>query len=272
MKRRKPTSKDLKRIQSYRIIDDMFMNLFFDEDNDVTAFVLRIILKMPDLKVTSTKVQRIIENPNGRSIKLDVHAIDSHGKQYDIEMQRDSEDAHPKRARYYSSLMDTKMLKPQQRIKDLKDTYVIFITEEDVFHEDKPIYRFETLNVDNYEQFNDGRHIIYLNASYDDDATDLGKLVHDMMCRQPDEMKYKVLADKAKYLKDDKEVVDKMLSASEQIREEGIKRGRAQGKAEADIEFAMKLLIRGKDTYEEIAEITGLPIKKIEKLAKKKAV
>ena len=88
------------------------------------------------------------------------------------------------------------------------------------------------------------------------------------MCRQPDEMKYKVLADKAKYLKDDKEVVDKMLSASEQIREEGIKKGRA----EADIEFAMKLLIRGKDTYEEIAEITGLPIKKIEKLAKKKAV
>ena len=258
------SAKELKMIRSYRIIDDLFMNLFFDDDNEVTEFVLRIILDMPKLKVTSTKVQEVIENPNGRSVKLDIHAEDSDGVRYDIEMQRDSEDANPRRARYYSSLMDTKMLEPGQNIRELKDTYVIFITEEDVVKEGKAIYKYETVNVENYKHFNDGRHIIYVNASFKDDVSALGKLTHDLLCQSPDEMNYKALADKARYLKEDKEGIMKSKSVIEEIRVEAEK--------ETTIEIALKLINRGMGSYEEIADITGLAIEKVMELARDKAV
>lgn len=41
------------------------------------------------------------------------------------------------------------------------------------------------------EYFNDGSHIIYVNAGYKDD-TELGKLMHDFSVTEPDDMKRKV--------------------------------------------------------------------------------
>ena len=51
-------------------------------------------------------------------------------------------------------------------------------------------------------------------------------------------------------------------------REEGVK----EGKEEQAIKTAEKMLKRGKLTYEEIADYTGLPVEKIEELAKKVTV
>lgn len=45
-----------------------------------------------------------------------------------------------------------------------------------------------------------------------------------------------------------------------------------ENKEEKAIEIAKNLIIRGKDTMEEIAEVTGIPVEKIYELAKDKAV
>ena len=50
------------------------------------------------------------------------------GKIMDIEIQRSDRGTGVKRARFHSSMLDTKMLKAKQKFKELHDSYVIFIT------------------------------------------------------------------------------------------------------------------------------------------------
>lgn len=49
-----------------------------------------------------------------------------------IEIQRADKGADPKRARYHSSILDAHLLRPNDDFKDLPETYVIFITGNDV--------------------------------------------------------------------------------------------------------------------------------------------
>ena len=46
----------------------------------------------------------------------------------DVEVQGNSEGAHVRRARYHSSMVDSRMLKEGQAFRELKDSYVIFIS------------------------------------------------------------------------------------------------------------------------------------------------
>ena len=78
-----------------------------------------------------------------RSICLDAAATDAEGVEYDIEVQRASDGARPKRARYHSSVMDVENLDAGQEFEELPTTYVIFITEKDVFEKGEPYYIIE---------------------------------------------------------------------------------------------------------------------------------
>ena len=64
--------------------------------------------------------------------------------------------------------------------------------------------------------FDDGSHIIYANGAYRDD-TPLGKLMHDFACKNPSEMNYKILADRAKELKGTEEGGKTMGKALEKL-------------------------------------------------------
>ena len=257
-----------KPIEDYRIIDDLFMNLFFDGDNVVTALVLRIILAEPELNVSYVRKQEQLENPGHRSVTLDVRADGTEGSRHNIEMQRDLAEASPKRARYHSSLMDTKMLAPQEELDKLNDSYVIFVTEGDARGDGQLINRYEMIDLDNGRKFGDGRHIIYVNSTYVDDQTDLGKLVHDFLCKDPNDMYYEVLANKMRYLKETKEGRAKMYSEIERIREEGMEEGRE----ERSIELAMKAISMGTMSLEEISDFFELPLSTVMQLSEPKAV
>lgn len=69
----------------------------------------------------------------GRNVILDVHALDEDGSEMDIEVQGNSEGAHVKRARFHSSMVDSRMLRAGQKFRELKDSYVIFIYKHDKF-------------------------------------------------------------------------------------------------------------------------------------------
>lgn len=55
--------------------------------------------------------------PKGRSIILDVHAVDAQKREYDIEVQRADAGADVHCARFHSSMLDSKMLKARQEFK-----------------------------------------------------------------------------------------------------------------------------------------------------------
>ena len=117
------------RIRRSRLMDDEYMRKFFSGDKECIQLVLRIILGRDDLTVISCRVQRTMRGSGQfRSIRLDVHAVDSTGRGYDIEVQRGNEGADPRRARFHSALMDANMLKKNENFKALNESYVIFIT------------------------------------------------------------------------------------------------------------------------------------------------
>ena len=57
--------------------------------------------------------------------------------------------------------------------------------------------------------FGDGSHILYVNGKYRGDD-EVGKLMHDFSCTDPDDMNYEILAKKARYFKQDEKGVARL--------------------------------------------------------------
>lgn len=104
---------NLNLLAGFRLLDDDFMTIVFDRNIEATELVLKIILSRADLKVLEVIAQREYKSPitGGRSIELDIYAEDAESKIYDIEVQRADDGADVHRARFHSSMLDTKMLK-----------------------------------------------------------------------------------------------------------------------------------------------------------------
>lgn len=115
-------------VKQLRLIDDEFMKVVFEDKASVEQ-VLRVIPEK-DLTVKKVKTEYTISNLKGRSVRIDIFAVDENGMLYGIEMQKDNDGAEPQRARYISSLMDSGTTKPGGKSPDLHETYVIFITEK----------------------------------------------------------------------------------------------------------------------------------------------
>lgn len=79
------------------------------------------------------------------------------------------------------------ILNPGEDFEKLPETYVIFITKDDVLKKNLPIYHVERIIGETKEAFNDGTHIIYVNSRICDD-TKLGRLIHDFHCKNASEM------------------------------------------------------------------------------------
>ena len=195
-----------------------------------------------------------MKNLQGRSARLDIFAVDSSGAVFNIEVQRSDKGAIPKRARYHSSLIDANITEPGEKYEKLAESFVIFITENDIMGAGLPLYHVNRFVEETGNAFEDDAHIIYVNSQIQDETT-LGRLMHDFSCTDPSDMYYKVLADRVFYFKKEEEGVLAMCRMLEEMRNETA--------LETTKEFALRLIIRGKDTLEEIAEITNLPLEEI---------
>lgn len=251
---RQKREKMLHQIKEFRLLDDDFMTKCFENNREATELVLRIILNNPDIRVMSVQTQYNMKNIKGRSLRLDIYATDSEGKKYNIEIQRADAGAGVKRGRYNSSLIDADILPSGYEVDNLPETYVIFITEHDVFGKNKLIYHVDRFIQETEEFFCDGSHIIYVNATYRDDS-DLGKLMHDFNCSNPDDMNYQVLAQTARYYKEDKEGISTMCKAVEDMIREEKK------------SMAVRMLEVGKMTIDEIAKCSDLSVEEVKELA-----
>ncbi|MCD7733364.1 MAG: PD-(D/E)XK nuclease family transposase [Oscillospiraceae bacterium] len=187
----------------FRLMDDDFMTLVFGGNIEATQLLLRIILDDPKITVIETIGQFEIKNQNGRSVRLDIHAVDANGQHFDVEIQRANSGAGAKCARFNSSMLDTRMAKVGDKVPNLKPSYVIFITERDILGGGFPLYhidrRIEELD---YESFGDGSHIVYVNGEYKNEETPIGMLMHDFRCTSADEMHYDILANRVRYFKE----------------------------------------------------------------------
>lgn len=207
-------------VDTLTLFDDELMGRVFDRNAKATELVLRLILGR-NIKVISVNGQKEIRNAKvgGRNIILDVHAIDVAGEEMNIEVQGGSEGAHVRRARYHSSMLDTGMLKESQPLKELKDSYVIFIYKRDKFGKGLPLYHVDRYIKETEETFGDGSHIIYVNGSYKGDDA-IGKLVSDFHQTDSENMYYSELADGVEHYKETEKGRGNMSEAVEKYARE----------------------------------------------------
>ncbi len=208
-------------IDGFTLFDDDFMSVVFDRNIEAAEFLLNIILERDDMEVVEVIGQREYKNPviGGRSIRIDIYAKDSKGKIYDIEVQRADEGADVHRARFNSSMIDTRMLKERQKFKELHESYVIFITKNDVMGSGLPLYHIDRVVKETGISFGDGSHIIYVNGSYQNEDDPIGKLVHDFDCKESSDMIYPILAKQIHYYKETEGGRATMCKAVEELAE-----------------------------------------------------
>lgn len=108
--------------------------------------VLSVFLEEPDIQLKEVKVEQVILNHSGkRAIRLDAWAMSEDQRQFNMEMQNNSNnDNLPKRSRFYQGMMDTPILKAGKNTKyrQLPSTVILFITQEDIFKKDRAKYTF----------------------------------------------------------------------------------------------------------------------------------
>ena len=266
--------KDLQMLKELRLMDDDFFSEALDGKIEAVEYIINTILERNDIKVKSTKAQVEYKSATKRSIILDIQSEDANGKVIYIEIQRSDRGSGVKRARFHSSMIDRTLLSKGEDFEDLVDTYVIFITENDKFGKGIPLYHIERrIEEMDYAVFGDGTHIIYVNGEYRNMEHPIGSLMHDFNCKEAKDIVNPLLAEEVRYLKETEGGRSQMCKLLEEMRKEvaveAEAKGKAEGKAETTMELALKMLARGRDSLEEIAEMTGLPLDEVRKLTKK---
>ena len=228
---------------------------------------MRIILDKSDLKVLKVQTQKSVENIYGRSVRFDVFATDDSGKIYNIEVQRDDRGAIPARARYNSSMLDYHQLKKKAKFDELLETFVIFITEHDVLHDDKKIYHVDRIIRETGKFFDDGTHIIYVNGEYKGTKGEpLDDLIHDFFCENPEDMRHKQLAERVEFLKSNESEVRKMCRVIEEVFAEELAAGKQESEKSILLDNIRNLMETMKWSAEQAMSALKIPVDKQEEL------
>lgn len=253
-------------IKHWRLLDDDFMKRCLKDNIPAVECILRIIMDMPDLTVQTLIVEDTIPNLQGRGIRLDVHAIDSKNREYDIEVQRSDEGASAKRARFNSSLLDLNSLKKGDKFNDLPETYVIFITENDVLEDGLPLYHIDRTIAETQKKFLDEAHIIFVNGAYHGNDA-IGKLTHDFRSSDATKMFLEPLKETVARYKNNPKEVAKMCKELEAWVEEERLTGEENGKLLQSEATALSML-RDKMPLSLVMKYANLTKEQLNHLAK----
>ena len=265
-------------LSSLCLMDDVFFSKCFSESNECTSLLLRIILSRSDITEEEVRTQQWEHSILSRSARLDILARDKDGKIFNIEIQKDRRGAKRKRARYYSSMIDVSALAKGEDYDTLPESYVIFITEQDALGDGQALYEIERCIAGTGKPYGDGSHIIHVSASLTDSDTELGNLMADLRCTDPDAMHYNELRDRVRFLKRSNEGVISMSGEFEKIieravrisekeaLEKGEKRGEKRGVKRGKTDMVKTMIADGSVPLEKIAQFSGLTVAEVESL------
>lgn len=113
-------------------------------------------------------------------------------------------------------MMGMNILRSGQDFDDLPDSYVIFITRGDVLGAGLPIYHVRRNIEETGEGFGNGTYIVYVDAGRQDD-TELGRLMHDLICKDPKNVYSPVLAQRIRELKETEGGIKSMCEVMDRI-------------------------------------------------------
>ena len=261
-------------LNKLRPIDDTFMRMIF-RDHQCVELLMKIVFG-EQFSLKRFETQEDHKQVISRSVELDIVVYMHEGAVIGIEVEKSKDNASPLRARYHASVLDCDLSYPKEKWKEFPEIYVVFICEEDVLKNGKMLDHIQRYREDG-NIFGDKLHIIYLNASMQDE-TPLGKLMHDMLCNNPDDMYYEVLRKRVSYFKKQEGGKKTMCEALEELITEaknegrkegediGEKRGKLIGEERGEIKKLMKLLLKKfpNKNFEWVKECSKTQLEKID--------
>ena len=244
------------RLKQATVFDNFFMRVVFRK-KEVCQYVLRKILKKPDLVVIECRTEVQISKLFGKDSRLDVLATDSTGKMFNIEIQRETEDVPELRVRIYHSAVDSEMFRKGKVVtyKDVPTVYVVYISKEDIWGEGAAVYTVgKSLEFHNKtKKYDDKQYTVYVNAEVKDKSDqDISALMEYFKLCDPNDSSQGVLSEYVRYLKIDEKGNDEMYDEFEKEFQ-----GDIQKKSKAD--DIAQLMINVNFSFEKALKALGIP-------------
>ena len=242
-------------------LSDFALFLAVMKYKDAYRDVLSIILDEPDIEMDDVKVEEVMLNAKGRrAIRLDAWGRSSDRRQFNVEMQNDTEnDDVTKRSRFYQGLIDTPVLKAGKHTKyrQLPPTVIIFITQDDIFRRGLAMYTFEETCVELPDlRLGDGTKKLFLNMTVMSGRPELVSLLQYMKnttINNPDIIVHDERIAELDRIVAEVKTTEEWEDVHMSILSRGIERGQAIGRECTMIDLVCRKLSKGK-APDEIAE------------------
>ena len=226
------------------------MQLLFNENVRLVEELLNGVLGRSDIRVITVETEKkfpalLLQ----KSVQLDVLATLDDRSKVNIEIQIKEAGADPFRSRFYHSIMDTNHLRRGESYNDLPCTYVIFITEKDIFGLGERIYTFTDLDIRLNLPLNNGQYTIYVNRCAEYDGSRLADILHDFGCCNPDDMRVDYIRREVNFYKNTEEGNKVINMMSNSFYAAGMKKGEAKGEAKGRAEGEIIGRVREKIKY-----------------------
>ena len=183
-------------IQQFTLFSDFFMHAVFSHSRESVQLLARILTGKTDLIVVEWGLEVKKGFPFFRNDRYDLFIIDQYGNVYNIEIENTLRFLG-KRAFHNMCLLGSQGLKPGEEHKALRENWVVFLTKKDFLKQNEPFYSYEWFNCKWRRILNTKAHIRFVNGEYRGDD-ELGKLMHDFHCTNPDDMFYDELREAKK--------------------------------------------------------------------------
>lgn len=247
-----------KRIQEFDLFSNTFMSVAL-EDAGACQHVLRILTGDRELRLCNVKTQYTISKLTSKDACLDVLAEDTRCTLYGLEIQGQDSVDHPRRVRYYGALIDGECLQKGEEHKQLPELYLFYICRRDFLKSKAASERVEKIWADRMEPYDDGAHIVYINAQVDD-HTPVAELMKYFRTADPNDMSQGALSKRVHFLKTEEEGQRIMCKVTDGIwkwgYEVGNEEGRAEGKAEGETTMINRYITANRAEGRSAEEIT----------------
>ena len=261
--------------------DGMFQAVM--KNPEFSAELVERLLGLRVRRVKYPELEKAIEPYyTSKGVRLDVYLKDEN-KVIDVELQTHPQKALGKRMRYYQSMIDTDSLMKGQPYTKLKKSYILFICKFDPFRDNNkrsyglPRYTFQSVCAENNSVNLDDKcvKVVYNAKAYESVKDEkVRALLRFIQTNEPGEDDFsKRLSEFVAKVKENekfrKEFADMNLHDFD-IMTEAKEEGLAEGARQKAVEDARNMLNLQVGTIEQIAQITGLSLKKVLKLKNSK--
>lgn len=256
------------KIDNMRIFDNLMFQVCAKDNPLFVEHLLRPVVKEAfgeheDIKIIKVQIDDIQPNAIGRGARLDAVAEDAQGRIFCVEIQRKTDSDNLKyRVRFYHGILDSKLLLPNQEFKEIPEVNLFFLCEGDPRGLGKPYYESTEMWVDDKTPVGNGIRNVYTNGEWRGDDR-IGRLNHDLLCKDPDQMLDSVLADAVRNIKSGGKDVEKMHAMVDPYFddvlkmgiEQGIEQGIGQGIEQGEQSVLQKLIDAGVIKQKDVKKI-----------------